>query len=482
MNNNNINRNILLTNFLWRFFERMGTRIMSLFVTVVLARLLLPSDFGIIALITVFTNILQVFIDSGMGNALIQKKDTDELDFSSVFVFNMVVCLILYVVLFFTAPFIAGFYNLPKLTLVIRILGLTLIISGLRNIQQAYISRHLLFKNLFYATLGSTFVSAVVSIWMAYIGFGIWALVTQNLLNAAIGTAFLWKFVQWHPKLLFSFQRIKLLFSFGWKLLVSALLDTGYNNITSLIIGKLYTSSDLAFFDRGVQFPSVIVTNINNSIDSVLFPSLSALQDDRTRVRSMTRRAIKTSTYLLMPFMMGLAVCAVPIVKIILTEKWLPCVFFMRIFCFIFAFYPIHTANLNAIKAMGRSDLFLILEIVKKIIGLLALFVTMYISLEAMAFSLLVTSILSQIINSWPNRKLLDYHYIDQVKDMLPQITLSCIMGLVVFNVQYLFLNVYLTLLIQILVAAIVYIGGSWLFRIDSFEYVLEIAKIYKKK
>lgn len=277
----------------------------------------------------------------------------------------------------------------------------------------------------------------------------------------------------------FSFRRLRSLFTFGWKLLLSSLIDTLYNNVRALIIGKLYSSEQLAHYDRGKQFPHLIVTNINSSIDSVLLPTMSAKQDDTNAVRSMTRRAIKTSSYIMMPLMMGLAVCAEPIVRLVLTDNWLPCVPFLRIFCFTYAFYPIHTANLNAIKAMGRSDLFLYLEIAKKVIGLAAVGATFWISVEAMAYSLLVTTIFSQIINSWPNKKLLAYSYLDQLKDMLPQIVLSCLMGAVVFCVALLGLPSWLTLLIQIPLGAAIYILGSALFRMDSYTYIINIAKHY---
>lgn len=472
-----INRNKIFSNLIWRFLERIGSQGLLALVTILLARLLSPSVFGTVALTMVFITILQVFIDSGMGNALIQKKNADDLDFSSVFFFNIFVCLVLYIGLFLSAPHIASFYKMPDLVMVIRILSLILIVSGVRNIQQAYVSRYLLFKKFFYATIGGTISGAVIGIWMAYAGYGIWALVVQNLLTAFVGTIILWYVVDWRPKMIFSFQRLKGLFSYGWKLLVSALLDTGYNNLTSLVIGKLYTPANLAFYERGCQFPQFIVSNINTAIDSILLPVMSAQQDDRERVRSMTRRAIKISTYLIMPIMMCLAVCAEPIVRLVLTEKWLPCVFFLRIFCFVFAFWPVHTANLNAIKALGRSDLFLKLEIIKKTVGLIALFSTMYISVEAMAISVIITSVLGQIINSWPNQKLLDYSYLDQVKDMLPQMALSCVMGVIIFCVYFLQWNDWQTLAFQILLGFSVYYLGSRLFCFDSFTYIKSIIR-----
>ncbi len=474
--------NRVFNNLFWRFFERIGAQGVTFVVSVVLARLLDPTVYGTVALVTVFTTIMQVFVDSGMGNALIQKKDADDLDFSSVFYFNVVVCSVLYVIMFFAAPWIAAFYEKPELVPLVRTVSLVLIISGVKNIQQAYVSRHMLFKKFFFSTLGGTIGAAGIGIWMAWRGYGVWALVVQNLFNMTIDTIILWFTVKWRPKRMFSIQRLRKLFSFGWKLLVSSLIERGYIELRHLIIGKLYTSADLAFYNKGSQFPNLIVTNINSSIDSVLLPTLSNEQDNRIRVRDMTRRAIKISTYLMMPLMVGLAVCAEPLVRIVLTEKWVPCVFFLRIFCFSYAFYPIHTANLNAIKAMGRSDLFLKLEIIKKIVGLIALVATMFISVEAMAVSLLATSVLNQIINSWPNRKLLDYRYGEQLKDMLPQISLSCVMGVCVYCIGVLPLESWALLLIQVPVGGLIYIWGSKLFHIDSYLYVVGIAKGYLSK
>lgn len=482
MEKNNTNKNTVINNFFWRFMERCGAQGVTFIVSIVLARLLEPSVYGTIALVTVFTTIMQVFVDSGMGNALIQKKDADDLDFSSVFYFNIAICTLLYIIMFISAPFIAVFYDMPKLTSVIRVISLILIISGVKNVQQAYVSKHMMFKKFFFSTLGGTIGAAVVGIVMAYLGFGVWALAAQMLFNALTDTIILWITVKWRPKKMFSFQRLKSLFAYGWKLLISALIDTVYTDLRQLIIGKMYSESDLAQYNQGKKFPQLIVTNINTSIDSVLLPTMSKAQDDPVTVKNMTRRSIKTSTYIMMPFMVGLAVCAEPIVSLILTDKWLPCVPFLRIFCFSFAFYPIHTANLNAIKAMGRSDLFLILEIIKKAVGIIAIISTMWISVKAMAYSMFVTSVASQIINSWPNKKLLNYSYPEQLKDMLPQITLSLVMGAAVYCVQFIGLNDIFTLLIQIPVGIIMYVVFSKMFKIDSFMYITDIIKGFLNK
>lgn len=475
--NEPISKKSTITNLLWRFAERCGAQAVSFLVSIILARLLAPEAYGTIALAMVFINILQVFVDSGMGTALIQKKDADDLDFSSVFYFNIAACLVLYAGLFLAAPSIAQFYGDPALTALVRALSLTVVVSGVRNIQQSYVSRHLLFKRFFFSTIGSTLASAVVGIAMAYAGFGVWALVGQSLSNVVTGTIILWATVPWRPRRMFSWQRLKGLLSFGWKLLVSSLLDTGYNNLRSLIIGKLYSSADLAYYNQGDKLPNLVITNINTSIDSVLLPTMANEQDDPARVRSMTRRAIKTSTYVMAPLMMGLAACAEPLIRLILTEKWLPCVPFLRIFCITYMFYPIHTANLNAIKALGRSDLFLKLEIAKKIVGLTILLCTMWHGVMAMAYSLLLSSVLSQIINSWPNRKLLRYHYLNQLADILPALLLACAMGLAVYCIQFLGWGDLSTLCVQIPVGAALYLAGSALLRLDSFLYLRSTAE-----
>ncbi len=471
-----------LSNMVWRFAERCGAQGVAFIVSVVLARLLTPTEYGTVALITVFTAVFQVFVDSGMGNALIQKKDADQLDFSTVFYFNVVMCLVVYAALFVSAPLIAAFYGDPSLTAMTRVVGLTIVIAGLKNIQQAYVSRHLLFRKFFFATLAGTVTAGVVGIAMAYLGFGAWAIVAQQVINTLIDTIILYITVKWRPTKQFSMERLKSLFGFGWKLLASSLLDTVYNNLRSLIIGKFYSSEDLAYYNKGKQIPNVVVSNINTSIDSVLLPVMSQEQEHADRVKSMLRRSIKTSTYIMAPMMMGVAFVAEPLVRLLLTEKWLPCVFYLRIFCITYMFYPIHTANLNAIKAMGRSDLFLKLEIAKKVVGLAAVGISMWFGVEAMAYSLLVTSVTSQIINSWPNRKLLNYSYLSQLKDILPGILLAVFMGFCTLPVTWLGLPDILMLILQVLVGVIVYVGGSVLLKMESFYYILGMVKPYIRK
>ena len=472
-------RSKVISNLFWRFAERFGAQLVTFAVTIVLARLLDPSLHGSIVEVTAITSILMVFVDAGMGNALIQKKDPDDLDFSSVFYFNLGFCLLLYALLFLAAPWIGRFYKEPALTPVVRVLGLTVVVAGVKNVQQAYVSKTLQFKRFFFATLGGTLFSAALGITLAYLGYGVWALVAQQLSNITVNTAILWFTVGWRPKRLFSLERLKGLLAYGWKLLAAQLLDTVYLKLYPLIIGARFRADDTAFFDRGQNWPNLLVENINASIDSVLLPVLSAEQDHRAQVREITRRAIKTSTFIMMPLMAGLAACAEPLVRWLMTDKWLPCVPYMQVFCAIYALYPLHTANLNAIKAMGRSDVFLKLEIAKKLLETGILLVTVRFGVFYMALGQLLLGLIAQLLNAWPNRKLLDYAYGQQLRDIAPAALLSLLMALCVYPLTRLGLSDPLTLALQVPLGVAVYAGAAWLLKLESFRYVLGLLKHY---
>ena len=474
-------KNRVMSGLIWKFAERISAQLVTLVVSIVLARLLTPSHYGAIAIVNIFIALANVFVVSGFGNSLIQKKDADDTDFSSVFYFNILMSIVMYAVVFFCAPIIADFYSMPVLTPVLRVMGLRLIVAGVNSVQHAYVARNMLFKRFFWSTLGGTLASGVVGIVMAYCGFGIWALAAQYMTNTTVDTIVLWFTVKWRPKLLFSLKRLGKMFSYGWKLLVSALLETGYNEIRSLIIGKMYTAEDLAFYDKGKQFPKLIVTNVNASIQSVLFPAMANCQDKREQVKAMCRRSIRTSSYIMLPLMAGLALVAEPFIEILLTEKWLLCVPYLQIMCFVYAMMPIQTANLQAINAMGRSDIFLKLEIIKKVVGLTVLICVARYGVMAIALSGMFTTVLSSVINSYPNKRLLNYRYIEQVKDLLNGFIPLLIMAIVVSLVGLIRMNVLLLLSLQVIAGAIVYIAVSALTKNDSFTYILDIIKNFLK-
>lgn len=468
-----------MNNMLWRFAERAGAQTIEFVVTIILARILGPVAYGNVALVKAFLSILLVFVEGGLGNALIQKKDADDVDFSSVFYFNLFFCSVVYMLLYILAPYIANFYEDSSMCAMLRVSCIIILVSGIKNVQQAYISRNLQFRKFFYATLAGTLISAVAGIVLALKGFGAWSLIAQVLINAFIDTAVVWLAGGWIPKKVFSFKRLSQLLPYGWKLLASNLLDAGYGNIRQFAIGKLYSASDLAYYNRGRSMPNVIVRNVNTSIDSVLFPVMSSRQDNRDEVKRITRRAIILSNYVMAPLMMGMAAMADSIVKILLTERWLPCVLYLRIFCIIYMFQPIHTANTNAIKAMGRGDLLVQIEIVKKVIGFTMLMLSMNYGMKAIIYCYLINNIFDQVINSWPNRKLLNYKYLEQMKDIFPATILAVVMGGCVYCISFLDLNFLVSALLQILVGFLVYLSGSIIFRLEAYYQLLDMMRSY---
>lgn len=475
---NQTRKNNVLKNLVWKLMERTGVQGIQFIVQLVLARLLLPEDYGLLSLVAIFISIANVFVQSGFNTALIQKKDADDIDFSSIFYLSLGIATIIYILIFLGSPIVANFYRKPELTIVLRILAVTLFFGAFNSIQNAVIAKGMQFNKLFYSSLGSSIISGIIGIILAYSGFGVWALVLQQVLSQVSITIILWFTVKWRPKLVFSISRVKNLFSYSWKLLASSLLDTIYMNLRSLIIGKIYTPNILGIYTRGQQFPQVIVENINGSIQSVMLPTLSSEQDNKERVKSMMRRAIVTSSFLICPMMFGLAAVSESIIKILLTEKWMDCVIFVKIFCFVYMLMPIHTANLQAINALGRSDIFLKLEIVKKIVGIIILIITISLGVHAMAIGVLIGGIISSFINSYPNLKLLNYSYKDQIKDIMPSFILSMCMGIIVYMINYINIIPILKLIIQISVGIFVYIAMSIIFKLECFYYLCDTIKI----
>ncbi len=469
----------VLASLFWKSLERGGVSGVQFIVQIILARLLLPEDYGIIALIVVFIAISQTFVQSGLGTALIQKKEVTDEDYSSVFYLSLGVALVFYGILFLAAPFIAAFYNQPLITPVLRVLGLTLFFGAVNTIQNAVIARNFQFRKLFISSLGAVLLSGVVGIAMAYAGYGVWALVGQQLTSIIALCAIMWFTVTWRPGLLFSLTRVKELFSFGWKLLVSGLMDVTYNSLSSLAIGKLYPVSMLGYYTKGQEFPNVLVSNINSSIQAVMFPAYAKCQDNRPLVKQIMRRALVTSSFLVFPAMAGLAAVAEPLVILLLTEKWLIAVPFLQIFCAVYALWPIHTANLQAINALGRSDIFLKLEVLKKVVGLSMLAVTIPIGIYAMALGMVVTGVIGTLINAYPNKLLLDYSFTEQWRDLMPALILSLVMCGVTYSVLFLGLPVWATLTLQIGVGVVVYTGLAWVLGLESLTYVMKTVREY---
>ncbi len=474
----------VISSLVYKFMERCGTQGIAFIVQIVLARLLDPTDYGVLTLLTIFITISQVFVHSGFNTALVQRKDVTERDFSSVFYLSLGIAVFLYGVLFLVAPLIADFYEMPQLKEVLRVLAIILIPGAFNSIQNAKIMREMQFKKLMYCTLGAVIVSGAVGIAMAYLGFGVWALVGQQLTNQTAICIFMLVVVKWRPQRIFEFSRVKVLFSFGWKLLCSSLLETVYQNLRSLVIGKKYDSATLGYYNRGKQFPELIVGNLNSAIQSVMLPALSKEQDNRARMKAMMRRSIVTSSFLIFPLVTGIAVCAQPLISLILTDKWLPCVPYMQIYCFTFAFYPIHSANLQALNAQGRSDQYLRLELIKKGYGIIVLLITVFCfdSPIAIAMGGAVTTVISCFINAAPNKKLLNYSYFEQMLDILPCMGISLVMGGIIYCVLFLGLPTWLTLIIQIVLGVTIYIALAHIFKLECYHYLKNTAMGFLKK
>ena len=477
----NLKKQVIFS-LIWKFLERGGTQGIQFIIQIFLARLLSPNDYGVIALITVFIALANVFVQSGFNTALIQKQNADEKDFSSVFYISLLVAGILYILLFLSAPLIASFYEIKELVNIIRVLSTTLFLGAFNSIQNAIISKRMDFKKLLYSSLAATMISGIIGIILAYRNFGVWSLVFQQLINQISVCIILFFKVRWYPKLIFSFKRVKILFSFGGKILCSSLLNTGYKEMINLIIGKVYNPTILGYYNRGYQFPNLIVNNFNGSIQSVLFPALVSVQNNKVRVKELTRRAIMTSSYIIFPLMAGLVVVAEPMIKFILTEKWLPCIPFLRIFCLSFALWPIHTSNLQAINAIGRSDIFLKLEIIKKFLGISIICFTIKYNPLIVALGILVIDILDSFINAFPNKKLLEYSYLEQIRDILPSFLLSIIMGIFIYPIIFLEFSDVITIFLQVMFGAVVYIVLSYLLKLECFMYLLNIILKLKRR
>jgi len=472
-------RNNTISGIFWNFFERILAQFVSFIVSIVLARLLLPEEYGIIAIVTVIISICNVFITSGFSTSLIQKKDADDTDFSTVFYFGLFFTLILYGIIYLIAPVISRFYEYDELATVIRVMSLTLFISSVKSVQHSYVTRALQFKKFFWSTLGGTLVSAVVGIVMAYLGFGVWALVAQYISNNLIDTFILWFTVKWRPVLKFSFKRLKGLLAFGWKVLFTNLLMTIYQDLRTIVIGTVYTTEDLAYYQKGQQFPNLFVSNINTAISSTLLPVMSKMQDDISAVKYSIRRFLKIGSYILIPLMVGLAVVAEPLIRLILTEKWIDCVPYLQLLCIAYIFIPLQTANVQAVLAVGRSDVSLKTEIIKRSSNIIILLLTFRISVMALVIGEVISAFVSLCVNTITSKKLFGYGTISQLKDIAPYILLSLIMGGVIWPISLIGLSDILTISIQVILGMIVYIGLSALFKLDSFTYVLDIAKSF---
>lgn len=473
----------------WKMLERFGVQGISFIVQLLLARLLSPEYYGVLSIMIVFTNLANVFIQSGFNTALIQNKDITDEDYSSVFWVSTGVAAILYGMIFAGAPAIADFYNMPDIVAPLRVLALMLFPGTLNSIQLAKVMREMDFKKVFSSNIVSILVAGTAGVVLAFLGGGLWALVAQNILTVTVACVVMLFTVNWYPRFICNLRRVAELFRFGWKLLMAGLLDTLETNVYSLIIGKKFDSSTLAFYNRGDQFPAFLINAINNTMSSVLLPAMSAEQDEKEKVKQLVKNAICVSSYIIFPMMAGLACVGTPLIRLLLTEKWLPAVPYMWISCFCYTFYTIYVSNLQAMNAVGRSDWFLKLEIIKKIysIGLLVVTVVFFDTPMAIAMVGAVTAGLDWYVNSFPNKDLIDYSFLEQVKDISPVFFLTILMMGSVLAVGYgcalMALPDIAILIFQVITGVVVYVVLSAAMKPYPYRVVMQtIQESWKKQ
>ncbi len=477
--------NKISKSFVWKILERFGVMGGQFILQIVLARLLSPEHYGALSIMIIFTSLAEVFVQNGFNTSLIQNKDVTEEDYSSILWVSLGIAAVLYSAIFFFAPTIGMFYNMADIVMPMRVLALMLFPGALNSVQLAKARREMDFKKVFFGNIGGVVFSGIVGIVIAYMGGGLWALVAQTLLKV-LAVCLVMRFtVPIKIRFAIDWERVKALFSYGWKLLVSSLFDTLYQDLRSLVIGKKYDSETLGYYNRGKQFPQFVIGAVNGAVQAVMLPAMSAEQDDSARVKHMMRTSINLSAYIIFPAMAGLAAVAEPLVTLLLTEKWLPCVPYMQVYCFTLAFYPVHSCNLQAINAMGRSDLFLRLEIIKKTYGIIALVIAVicFDSPLAIAMTGLITTWIGWFVNSWPNRKLLGYSMKEQAIDLIPSMIMSVLMAGCVLLVGMLQIHVLLKLILQVTTGFAVYLLMSIIVKPKAYKMIMSrVSGIMKRK
>lgn len=469
---------------IWKFLERICAQGVSLVISIILARLLMPDDYSVVSIVTIFFAFCNVLISGGLNTSLIQKKDSDILDYSTILHISMMMAAVLYIVMFFAAPFIANIYDKEILIPLIRVMGITFFVNAFKGVICAKVSHSMEFRKFFLATIVGTVISSVIGVVMAFHGFGPWALVAQQMSNSIIDTVILFFATKFRFVFAISFNRFKSLFKYSWKLFIASVVSTIYDEAKPLIVGIKFTSADLAFYNKGASFPSLINSTVSNTMSGVLFPALSKLQDDKNSLLAAVRRYIKVSSFFIFPLMIGLFVVSDTFVRVVLTEKWLEIVPFMQIFCICYMFELIQTGNLQVFKAMGRTDISLITEIIKKSVYFVIILVFVLASENAIifAFANIACTVVATIVNTYPNRKLLGYKYRYQLIDISKNLLTSVIMGVCVYFIGFLPVNDLPLLILQIFAGIIIYIAISAITKNENLIYIMDFAKDFLRR
>lgn len=472
-------KNKTVKGIVWSSVERFSVQGIQFLVMIVMARLLTPKDYGLVGMVAIFIAVAQSLVDSGFSQALIRKQNRTETDNSTVFYFNIVVGILLYLVLFAIAPWVADFYNSPELTALMRVICLSVVFNSFVVVQRALLTVNIDFKTQAKASLTAAVVSGVIGIGMAYSGFSYWSIVAQQLVNLGLNTLLLWIFTRWRPRWIYSWGSFRELFTFGSKLMFSGLLDVVYRNMYLLVIGKVFTASSLGYYTRANQFAEFPSSNLTGIMQRVTYPVLCQIQDDDERLAQIYRRFLRLSAFLIFPLLVGLSAVAEPFVLLLLKEQWLFAATLLQIICFAMMWYPIHAINLNLLQVKGRSDLFLRLEIIKKAIAVLILCVTIPMGLIAMCVGQILSSLIALIINTNYTGKLIQVGFLRQMRDLLPTLLLSLSMWGVVYGITSCLSGIILQLIVGIIAGMVYYIALSALFH---FPELKELYSIIRRK
>lgn len=471
-----------ISGLLFKTVERVLLQGVTLVISIILARLLMPEDYGNVTLLLVFITLLEVVITYGFGAALIQKKESDSLDFSTCFYFSLVLSGALYLIIFFTSPLIALFYGNESLTLMIKIIGIKIIFSGINSIQSAYIAKNFLFKRSMIISAIATLVSGGIGIYLAVLGYGEWSLIIQTVLSSALLVLLTFIFVRMPLQIRFSFCRLKSLFGFGWKLMAIGFLNTGYDELRSLIIGKRYSTVDLAYYDKGRNFPKLISNNVNAIIDGVIFSTMSNVQDDCEKVVNVLSRSIRIGLYVLSPMLIGLAAVSKELILLLYTAKWESAAIYLEILSFSFLLVPVITLNMNALKSIGKSGLLLKIDIIKKIIGIFLIAVSSFFGVFYIAVSVPITYLIWVAIHCATSKIVFRYSLKRQVLDIIIPMLPAVIMGACVYSINFIPLSNSFSFLLKIAVGMLSFLIFSLVLKNDSFLYLLSAFKSIKNK
>lgn len=459
----------------WRFLERCSSQVVAFIVSIVLARLLLPEQYGLIAMTMIFIAISEVFITSGLGSALVQQSKYDEHAFSTMFWVSVVFSLIIYAMLFLLAPYISVLMHSPDLTIVLRVLGLRLPISAMNSIQQAYVSQQMIFKKFFFSTLSGTISSGLVGVAMAYMGFGVWALVGQNLTMTIVNTLALHFIIPWRPTLYFSKSIFQKLYGYSWRIMATSVIGTFFDQLRGFLIGRYYTSADLAYVNRGGQFPSVIAGNISATLQTVLFPAFSHLKEDKNAIREAVRKSMAIGGFIIAGLMAVMAGTANSLIDIILTDKWIDAVPYLQCCCLLESFGILGAINLQTIKALGRADILLRLEFIKKPIYFFIILIGATINPFAIVAGNTIYNMIGFVLNAWPNRNLLNYSLWTQLKDASAPILLGIVCFIGLRQVDVILPHEILYWLVESILSLIVYFALGKIFHILGAEYMYQL-------